>query len=108
MFLKDVHHLQSKIGLELFKIFFYKNGFCDEIEQRLGNMIEYFEEEIRQRNNYNDIYIYNESIKLQDINKPIELLVKSSNKFNDSLLIKHFISSSLKNCSKYPNGKNIS
>lgn len=69
-------------------------------------MIEYFEEEIRQRNNYNDIYIYNESIKLQDINKPIELLVKSSNEFNDSLLIKHFISSSLKKC--YPNGKNIS
>ena len=40
--------------------------------------------------------IFNGSIKLQDINKPIELLVKSSNKFNDSLfllclvLIKHF------------------
>ena len=70
----------------------YKNGFGDEIEARAGNAIPFFEEAIRQKNDYLSmynlahIYIYNESIE-HDINKSINLLIKSSNKFIHSLIL---------------------
>ncbi|KAK8895338.1 hypothetical protein M9Y10_023798 [Tritrichomonas musculus] len=62
----------------------YKNGFYDEIPSNLGLAIEYFEEAIRQKNdklsmfNLSSIYMYDVRIKI-DINKSIDLLIKSSN-----------------------------
>ncbi|KAK8899318.1 hypothetical protein M9Y10_001631 [Tritrichomonas musculus] len=70
----------------------YKNGYGNEIEKNTANAIVYFEEAIRQKNDilsmYNlaHIYMYDETIK-QDINKSIELLIKSSHEFGHSLIL---------------------
>ena len=66
----------------------YRHGY-GKTEGRTGNAIVYFEEAIRQKNDilsmYNlaHIYIYDD----QDINKSIELLIRSSNIFDQSLYL---------------------
>ena len=82
----NIQYAKNNLGV------IYRHGY-DNIDKRLGSAIEYFEEAIRQKNDYLSmynlahIYIYNESIKLQDINKPIELLIESSNEFIYSLFL---------------------
>ncbi|KAK8839704.1 hypothetical protein M9Y10_031408 [Tritrichomonas musculus] len=70
----------------------YKNGFGDEVKARTGSAIEYFEEAIRQKRDYLSmynlahIYIYSDFIE-HDIDKSINLLIRSSNKFHHSLIL---------------------
>ncbi|KAK8843659.1 hypothetical protein M9Y10_024722 [Tritrichomonas musculus] len=70
----------------------YKHGNEEEIPQRIGLLIEYFEEAIRQKNDYLSmynlslIYFYDQTIK-QDINKIIDLLIKSSKQFSESIIL---------------------
>ncbi|KAK8891595.1 hypothetical protein M9Y10_028808 [Tritrichomonas musculus] len=69
----------------------YKNGFR-EVKPRIGSAIVYFEEAIRQKNDrlsmYNlaHIYFYDETVK-QDIDKSIDLLIRSSNVFIHSRIL---------------------
>ncbi|KAK8843622.1 hypothetical protein M9Y10_024682 [Tritrichomonas musculus] len=62
----------------------YKNGFYDGISPKLGLAIEYFEEAIRQKDdklsmfNLSSIFMYDERIN-NDLNRSIDLLIKSSN-----------------------------
>ena len=69
----------------------YKHGY-DEIKGQSGRAIIYFEEAIRQKNDYLSmynlahIYIYDKLIK-GDINKAIELLVRSSKEFFHSTVL---------------------
>ncbi|KAK8880692.1 hypothetical protein M9Y10_003377 [Tritrichomonas musculus] len=69
----------------------YKHGY-NEIEARAGNAIVYFEEAIRKKNDYLSmynlahIYMYDKTIK-QDLNKSIELLIRSMNDFRHSLIL---------------------
>ena len=69
----------------------YKHGY-NEIEGNASLAIVYFEEAIRQKNDYLSIYnlahiyIYDETIK-KDLNKSIDLLIKSINKFKHSYIL---------------------
>ena len=71
----------------------YKNGFGEKIKKNISNAIEFFEEAIRQKNDYISmynlahIYIYDETLEQKDINKQIQLLIESSNKFHYSLFL---------------------
>ena len=61
----------------------YKNGYGEEISKNVNNAIVYFEEAISQKNDYLSmynlahIYLFSETVK-HDINKSIDLLIKSS------------------------------
>ncbi|KAK8847116.1 hypothetical protein M9Y10_019696 [Tritrichomonas musculus] len=69
----------------------YKHGY-NEIKGNIGNAIVYFEEAIRQKNDYLSmynlahIYMYDSTIK-QDLNKSIDLLIRSMNKFEHSFIL---------------------
>ncbi|KAK8846996.1 hypothetical protein M9Y10_019570 [Tritrichomonas musculus] len=69
----------------------YKHGYR-EIKGNVGNAIVYFEEAIRQKNDYLSmynlarIYMYDSTIK-QDLNKSIDLLIRSMNKFKHSSIL---------------------
>ena len=69
----------------------YKHGY-NEIEGKTGNAIEYFEEAIRQKNDYLSmynlahIYMYDATIK-QDLNKSIDLLIRSMSIFQHSYIL---------------------
>ncbi|KAK8894562.1 hypothetical protein M9Y10_022997 [Tritrichomonas musculus] len=69
----------------------YKHGFEPDVTQRIGQAIEYFEEAIRQKDDYlsmynlSHIYFYDQTIK-QNFN-PLDLLIKSSRKFNESFVL---------------------
>ena len=69
----------------------YKHGYS-KIKSQIGRSISYFEEAIYQQNDalsmYNlaHIYIYNETINA-DINKTIDLLIRSSDQFLYSLIL---------------------
>ena len=68
-----------------------KNG-CDGIKKNLGAAIDYFSEAIRQKDDYLSmynlahLYIYEEEVT-SNINKIIDLLIKSSIQFNHSLIL---------------------
>ncbi|KAK8892389.1 hypothetical protein M9Y10_029615 [Tritrichomonas musculus] len=71
----------------------YKNGFHGKIQPKIGLAIEYFEEAIRQKNdalsmyNLSNIYIYDDRVN-QNIDKSIELLIKSFNQgFQPSIFL---------------------
>ncbi|KAK8880614.1 hypothetical protein M9Y10_003296 [Tritrichomonas musculus] len=69
----------------------YKHGY-NEIKGNIGNAIVYFEEAIRQKNDYLSmynlahIYMY-DSTSEQDLNKSIDLLIRSMNDFDPSLIL---------------------
>ena len=69
-----------------------KHGYNEKIKKNSANGIVYFEEAIRQKNDYlsmynlTNIYIYDENIK-QNFNKSIKLLIKSSKKFEHSMIL---------------------
>ncbi|KAK8850178.1 hypothetical protein M9Y10_018301 [Tritrichomonas musculus] len=69
----------------------YKHG-NNENKRNIGNAIEYFEEAIRQKNDYLSmynlahIYMYDSTIK-QDLNKSIDLLIRSMNVFKHSFIL---------------------
>ena len=69
----------------------YKRGYYQN-QSRVGNSIIYFEEAIHQKNDYLamynlvHIYMYDDTIK-HDSNKLIELLIKSSKKFQHTFIL---------------------
>ena len=69
----------------------YRYGY-DNVEGKTGNAIEYFKEAIRQKEDYLSMYnlahihIYDEKIQ-GDINKAIDLLIRSSSKFIHSTVL---------------------
>ncbi|KAK8899133.1 hypothetical protein M9Y10_001434 [Tritrichomonas musculus] len=80
-------HAKNNLGI------IYKNGFHDKIQPKIGLAIEYFEEAISQKSdgvamyNLSNIYIYDERVN-QNIDKSIEMLIKSSNQgFQPSLVL---------------------
>ncbi|KAK8854151.1 hypothetical protein M9Y10_016708 [Tritrichomonas musculus] len=91
----NIHYAKNNLGI------IFKHGFSDKINKCIGNAIVYFEEAIRQKNDflsmYNlaHLYMYDKTIE-EDINKSIELLIKSSDHFQLSknllciLLVKQF------------------
>ncbi|KAK8843573.1 hypothetical protein M9Y10_024630 [Tritrichomonas musculus] len=82
----NINYAKNNLGI------IYKHGYGESAPKRLGSAIEYFEEAIRQGNDYLSmynlahIYIYEENIN-QDINKLIDLLIKSSEKFDPSFFL---------------------
>ncbi|KAK8871784.1 hypothetical protein M9Y10_007525 [Tritrichomonas musculus] len=82
----NIHYAKNNLGI------IYRHGFGEIIEKRLGSAIEYFEEAINQKNDYLSmynlahLYIYEESVK-SDINKSIELLIKSAYQFSHSMIL---------------------
>lgn len=81
----NINYAKNNLGI------IYKHG-NDKIEKRIGNAIELFNEAIKQKNDYlamynlAHIYIYDEKIK-QNLDEPIDLLIKSSNFFDHSLIL---------------------
>ncbi|KAK8836037.1 hypothetical protein M9Y10_040238 [Tritrichomonas musculus] len=69
----------------------YKHGY-DKIEKKLGMAIEYFEEAIRQKNDYLSmynlahIYMYDASVE-PDLKKAIDLLIRSLKRFKHSFIL---------------------
>ena len=69
----------------------YKHGY-NEIKGNACNAIVYFEEAVQQKNDYLSmynlahIYMYDSTIK-QDLNKSIDLLIRSMNKFEHSFIL---------------------
>ncbi|KAK8834437.1 hypothetical protein M9Y10_018146 [Tritrichomonas musculus] len=82
----NIHYSKNNLGI------IYKHGFGDKIKKRVGDAIVYFEEAIRQKNDYLSmynlahLYIYDETVN-GDINKSIELLIKSSDQFSHSMIL---------------------
>ena len=81
------NHYFSKNNLGII----YKHGY-EKIEKNIGLAIEYFKEAIRQSNDYLSmynlahIYMYNELVN-QNLNKSIDLLIRSMNKFIHSFIL---------------------
>ncbi|KAK8897450.1 hypothetical protein M9Y10_015399 [Tritrichomonas musculus] len=82
----NISYAKNNLGI------IYKHGINNQIEKRLGNSIIYFEEAISQKNDYLSMYnlahilFYDETIK-KDINKLIDLLIKSSDYFYHSNIL---------------------
>ncbi|KAK8838886.1 hypothetical protein M9Y10_032928 [Tritrichomonas musculus] len=84
----NIHYSKNNLGI------IYKHG-ADEIEVNVGNAIVYFEEAIRQKNDYLSmynlahlyIYIDDTANKQEYLNKSIDLLIRSLIEFRPSLTL---------------------
>ncbi|KAK8876323.1 hypothetical protein M9Y10_006521 [Tritrichomonas musculus] len=69
----------------------YKHGFGEDVPQRISQSIEYFEEAIRQKKDYLSMYnlslIYFYDRNVQSNFDSLDLLIKSSKMFNESLML---------------------
>ncbi|KAK8847021.1 hypothetical protein M9Y10_019596 [Tritrichomonas musculus] len=68
----------------------YKHGY-NEIKRNIDNAIVYFEEAIRKKNDYLSMYnlahIYMYDSTMQNLNKSIDLLIRSMNRFKHSFIL---------------------